>query len=248
MFFVFLDNNGRWVYNCMVIKLEEIFMTKFILIRHGQSEGNLKGLYLGHTDLDITELGREQAEITAEYLKDEKIDAIYSSSLKRAHNTALPHANLHGLDVVDMEELKEIYLGVWDGVDVDVIRRDYRHEFDVEWKQEFGTYTPPGGESVKSSADRMYDALSRIAETSDGKCVLIVSHAAIIRAFWCKISGYEPHTWGAMCPFPTNASITTVEYKDGKFYPKNFSFAEHFSEDFITGDKAVMQTKVVKND
>jgi broad specificity phosphatase PhoE len=209
-------------------------MTKFILLRHGQSEGNLKGLYLGHTDLDITELGRKQAEITAEYLKNEKIDAIYSSDLKRAHNTALPHAKLRGIPVIDKRELREIYLGEWEGELVEVLRREHYDEFEIEWKRKFGTFIFPSGESVMSCAERMYNALIDIAETSEDKCVLVAAHAAIIRAFWCKISGFEPERWGEMCPFPTNASLTFVDYENGKFYPQKFSFDEHFDKEFIT--------------
>ena len=54
------------------------------MIRHGQSIGNLNRVYLGHTDWDLTELGYKQAELVCEYLKDEKIDIIYSSDLIRA--------------------------------------------------------------------------------------------------------------------------------------------------------------------
>ena len=209
-------------------------MTRFILMRHGQSEGNLKGIYLGHTDLDITELGQRQAEIAAEYLRNEKIDAIYSSDLKRAHNTAVPHAKLHGLRIVDMRELREIFIGDWEGELVEVLRREHYQEFEIEWKKKFGTYTFPGGESVASCAERMYNALRSIAESSDQKCILVAAHAAIIRAFWCKISGFEPSKWGELCPFPTNASFTYVNYENGKFYPQKFSFDEHFTEEQIT--------------
>ena len=69
-----------------------ILETKIILIRHGQSLGNAQKIYLGHTDLDLSDVGREQAHAAAEYFKDEEISAIYSSDLLRAYNTALAHA------------------------------------------------------------------------------------------------------------------------------------------------------------
>ena len=68
---------------------------KIIIIRHGQSIGNLKRIYLGHTNLGLSELGAEQAEIAARYFKNEKISAIYSSDLDRAYYTALPHSIYH---------------------------------------------------------------------------------------------------------------------------------------------------------
>ena len=68
--------------------------TTLILVRHGQSIGNATRVYLGHTNLGLTERGKMQAQLTAERLRDEKIDAIYSSDLKRAHDTAMPHAEM----------------------------------------------------------------------------------------------------------------------------------------------------------
>ena len=75
-------------------------MTKLILIRHGESLGNAVRKLLGHTDLDLSPLGYQQAEAAAVALKDERIDAIYSSDLLRAYNTAVPHARLRGIDVI----------------------------------------------------------------------------------------------------------------------------------------------------
>ena len=66
--------------------------TKIILVRHGQSQGNAIRVLLGHTDLDLTELGFRQAACTAEALRHERIDVIYSSDLKRAMSTARAHA------------------------------------------------------------------------------------------------------------------------------------------------------------
>lgn len=74
--------------------------TKVILVRHGQSLGNAKRVLLGHTDLDLSELGYRQAEATAEALKDEKIDVVYSSDLKRAMSTAVPHARMRGMEEI----------------------------------------------------------------------------------------------------------------------------------------------------
>ena len=75
--------------------------TLIYLVRHGESLGNAKRIYLGHTNLDLSDLGYIQANVTAQYLKGVKIDAIYSSDLLRAHNTALPHAQLRNLKVID---------------------------------------------------------------------------------------------------------------------------------------------------
>ena len=197
--------------------------TKIILVRHGQSIGNAWRRYLGHTDLGLTELGRTEAEQTARALANEKIDAIYSSDLKRAHETALPHARIHGLDITDSENLREIFLGEWEGAAVSDLKALHYQEFVVEWLGKFGTFKFPNGESVTHAADRFYSEVKRIADLNSGKTVLITSHAAVIRAFWCKISGVAPEKMGEAIPFPRNASYSTVVYDGRKFTPEKFS-------------------------
>ena len=87
---------------------------RFIIERHGQSEGNLVRSFLGHTDLPLSELGRRQAAKTAEFLKDENIDVMISSDRKRAYQTAEPLAKLKGMEIIPNEGLREIYAGKWD--------------------------------------------------------------------------------------------------------------------------------------
>ena len=90
-----IANNG------LRVPIDDKYDTVLLLIRHGQSVGNLNYEFLGHMDKDLSELGYAQAARTAEFLSGEQIDMVYSSDLMRAHNTALPHAKIRGLDVVD---------------------------------------------------------------------------------------------------------------------------------------------------
>ena len=110
--------------------------TKLILIRHGQSIGNLTKRFLGHTDLDLSELGYLQANCTAEYLKNEKIDIIYSSDLIRAYNTAVPHAKIRGLDINTSIHLRENFVGEWENMFVDDIIEKWGREFFVNKENE----------------------------------------------------------------------------------------------------------------
>jgi broad specificity phosphatase PhoE len=201
--------------------------TRIILVRHGQSLGNAMNIYLGHTDLNLSEEGMEQARKTAEHLKQEKIDVVYSSDLIRAHNTALPHAQMRGLSVIDSEELRELYIGKWEGKKVsDLIKNEYE-DFVIKWQGEFGTFTPPGGESVFDASKRVYNKIISIARENPGKNVLIAMHAAVIRGFWCIISGVEPKNWAEAFPFPTNASYSEVCFDGDKFIPIMYSCDEH---------------------
>ena len=217
-------------------------MTRIILERHGQSLGNAARRYLGHTNLGLSELGKEQADAACEYLKNERIDAIYSSDLTRAYETALPHAVLRNMTVNTSKELRELFIGDWEGADFDWLVREHYDEFVLHWLGEFGTFTFPSGESVLEGAERMYNELVRIARENEGKVVLVATHAAIIRAFYCKISNIEPKEMGAAFPFPTNTSLTVVDYNGENFIPIEFSLDEHVKTD----KNAKMQTNVGK--
>ena len=203
-------------------------MTKIYLIRHGESIGNAKRMYLGHTDLGLSELGHRQAEITAEFLKDVDFSAIYSSDLKRALETAEPHARRRGITVIPCQDLREMHVGEWEGASVDELLKDER--FTLGWRQNFGTFTLPGGENVQAAAERIYKAISEIAEANDGKTVAAVFHAGAMRAFYAKILGIEPSLWASKVNFPTNASYSVIEYEDGKFTPVLYSQDAHLAE------------------
>ena len=204
--------------------------TRFIIVRHGESIGNAKRIILGRTDWDLSELGRRQAYCTASALADRRIDAVYSSDLLRAYNTVLPIAMSRGLEVVADEGLREIYLGDWECRSVDEVICVYGDLFTVSWRQHFGTFTPPGGESVSQLAERIERTLVRIADENLGKTVLIGCHAAAIRSFWGKINGVCPEDLAERFPFPDNASFSEVDYEDGVFAPISFSNAEHLSQ------------------
>ncbi len=203
--------------------------TEIILIRHGESLANAVGIYLGHTDWDLSPKGYEQAEVVGEYLKEKKIDVIYSSDLIRAYNTAMPHARRHGLDIIRNKMLREIYLGEWEGRPVAELERDYPREFGIGWRQNFGTCLVPGGESVPELAERIYNEILKIGKENEGKTVLIAMHAAAIRAFWGKVTNTPPENVCERIPFPKNASLTTIVYKEGALVPVAYGFDEYFS-------------------
>lgn len=201
--------------------------TTLYLVRHGQSLGNLNDQMLGHTDLDLSELGYRQAAATFERLKDTHFDAVYSSPLQRAYNTALPHAKHRGLEAVPLDALKEIYLGQWEGMYLsDVIRR-WPYTFWEIWRANFGLCTPPKGEYVQDAAARVLKALTEIAEKHKGQTVLIGGHAGIFRAVCANIMGIPAECVGGDLPYMTNASFSVLTYEDGVFAVEKYSEDAH---------------------
>jgi broad specificity phosphatase PhoE len=204
--------------------------TTVYLIRHGQSLGNLHNVCLGHTDIDLTELGYAQAELTAKTLANVDFAAIYSSDLVRARNTAAPHCKIRGVEPILSKAFRELYFGDWENSSVDYLKAEFSEEFTIGWRQNFGTFTPPNGECVTDMAKRMRQAVKKAAEEHKGENILIVSHAAAIRALWGEISGLEPATWGSETHFPSNASYSVLEYENGILIPVSYSNDSHLGE------------------
>ena len=204
--------------------------TKIYIIRHGESVGNLHRICLGHTDLDLTDLGLEQAKRTADALETLDFAAVYASDLQRAVHTAEPHALKRGLTVQISPDFRELYFGNWENASVLMLKEKFHEQFTVGWRQNFGTFTAPGGESVVAMADRMVRGLEKIAANHLGQTILVTSHAAAIRALWGKISGHEPAEWADAYPFPTNASYSVLEYDGAALKPISYSNDSHLGE------------------
>ena len=207
--------------------------TRLILIRHGESLGNSRRIILGHTDWDLSELGYRQAELAREALADRHVDAVYSSDLIRAYNTVLPMASSRGLTVTKDTLLRELFVGVWEGREVHDLIDTYGDLYLVDWRQHFGTFTAPGGESVVALGERIERALANIADKNEGKTLIVGLHAAAIRSFWGRICGVSPDDLADAYPFPTNASFSEVDYEDGRFYPVAYSCDSHL-QDLVT--------------
>ena len=200
------------------------------IVRHGESVGNLHRICLGHTNLDLTELGLEQAKKTAEALENVDFAAIYSSDLQRAVHTAEPHAKKRGLEINTSPDFRELYFGNWENASVLMLKEKFHEQFMIGWRQNFGTFTAPEGESVVAMAERMASGLEKIAALHLGETVLVTSHAAAIRALWGKISGYAPSEWAEAFPFPTNASYSVLEYDGVTLKPISYSNDSHLGE------------------
>lgn len=202
-------------------------LTKLILIRHGESLANARHIYLGHTDWDLSDYGKEQAREAAEFLRNEKVDAIYSSDLIRAYNTAVPNAEIHGLEIIKSRELREINLGVWEGRPHSELEERWPNEFFHDWREGFGTFSIKGGESVPHLAERIYNEVLRIAKSHSGETVIIACHAAAIRAFWGKLTETPAEDVAEKIPFPHNASCTTVFCDGERLIPGEYGICHY---------------------
>ncbi len=201
--------------------------TLIYLLRHGQSQANISHTFAGHTDAELSELGIIQAKATCQQLANVNIDAVYSSDLKRAYNTAKVHADLRGIPCIPDKRLRELYLGDWENASTDSLKVNYQELYYNSWVANFGEFRAPCGEYVPDLADRIYDAIFDLAKANEGKTILIASHAAAIRALWGKISGIPWSALASSLPFPTNASYSKIIYDGEKLIPIEYSRDEH---------------------
>ncbi len=163
-------------------------VTRIVLIRHCEAQGNHERIFQGRTDADISENGKEQLMALAERCQKILLDAIYSSPLKRAYKTA-EAANLHhNLPIKTMEDLAEINGGHWEGVRWHCLPKLFPEEYKA-WEDAPHDFAPKGGESMKQVFDRIWNAIMAIVEENRGKTVAVVSHGCAIRNFLCRAKG-----------------------------------------------------------
>jgi broad specificity phosphatase PhoE len=174
-------------------------MTTLYLARHGQSEWNNVGRVTGQLDPGLSATGHEQSEGLALCLKDESLDAIYSSALRRTLATAAPTAAASGLPVVQLTALNEIHAGDLQG--------RFRDERDAEaqalwaqWKADLWGACLPGGERFDEFALRIGAALQTILHRHEGQRVLVVGHSATNRVVLGTLLGWPRERWHELRP------------------------------------------------
>jgi broad specificity phosphatase PhoE len=153
--------------------------THVILIRHGQSEGNAEGRFGGHTDTPLSARGRRQADATAKALASEKFDAIYSSDLPRAIETATPLAKLAGVVLETTDALRERSVGVMEGLRFEEAAEQYPEQYAALLHRDF-EHVLLGGESYRQTLDRASRKLDDAIEKHRGGRIAVFTHTGAI--------------------------------------------------------------------
>lgn len=155
-------------------------MTGFVFIRHGETDWNLEGRWQGQADVPLNANGLAQAEILARQVRARyQLDAIYSSDLQRARQTAEPLAQATGLPVVLDPRLREIHQGEWQGMLVTDIRARYGQQF-ADRHSDPWRVAPPGGETAAQVRSRLEAALIGIRAAHPHGTVAVVTHGFIM--------------------------------------------------------------------
>ena len=164
---------------------------RLFLIRHGETDHNKNGLALGRADVPLNERGRWQVQRLAEALRGEPIDAIYSSPLQRALDTARAIAETRGLSVTVAPGLIEMDIGEAEGLTFAEVRSRYPGLLE-RWVSSSGVGHPmPGGERFLDVQERAWPAIEGLRQRHSEATVAVVSHNFVILSILVKALGLE---------------------------------------------------------
>jgi len=202
--------------------------TTLILVRHGESQWNAEGRVQGHSDSPLTARGRAEARKVAERLSNTDIEAVYSSDVGRALESAELIAAPHGLTVSVRQALRERCYGVLEGKTVEEAAGD-----DTGWLQTWRAdrlrLAPPEGETQPELSQRVIAALREIAAAHPGQTVVVVTHGGPIKSAVFHILQIPVSSWDLT--WVANGSITVLRGTPNLLRVASFNDTSHLDQE-----------------
>jgi broad specificity phosphatase PhoE len=187
-------------------------VTELLLVRHGETDWNRDQRWQGHADRLLNDTGREQARAIAEELAREQIDAIYTSDLARARETAELIAERVGVPFVLEPQLREIDVGEWQGLTRAEIEERFPegmlkwHEHGHGWEN---------GETYDELAGRVLEAVDRIVSQHPDGRVVVVGHGGTIRAIRAHVDESTVAEHRRVLPPVSNCEVFRIGAENG---------------------------------
>jgi probable phosphoglycerate mutase len=203
--------------------------TELLLVRHGASADSVEGesfeLVEGQGDPPLSEAGRHQAEQVALRLAHEPIDGVYVSSLRRTAQTAAPLVDRTGIFPVVDADLREVYLGEWEGGLLRQKAVDRDPMFEAVLREQRWDVVP-GAESRAVFGGRLRAAVERIAASHPGGRVVVFSHGAAIGEIVAQASGSTPFAFINA----DNASLSRIVVTPERWIVRGYNDTAHLRE------------------
>ena len=212
-------------------------MTKVILVRHGQTVWNKVGRYQGQADIELSDLGREQAEYLANNFPADHIDGVYASPLERAMDTAAAVAKKFRMAVVPCDEFKEIFFGKWEGLTYEEIHRDWADLHDDLFNKP-DELRCPSGEGFMDVQARAVKKLEQLVKQHEGQTIVIAAHGGVNRTMLCHVLGMPLRNMWRIRQDNTAVNIISF-FENGKINVEVINSTAHLS-----GDSKLMSTGV----
>ena len=202
--------------------------TELFLVRHGASADSVEGeafeLVEGQGDPPLSEVGRHQAEQLARRLATEPFDGLYVTNLRRTAQTAAPLVERTGLQPVVEADLREVFLGEWEGGLLRQMAADQDPLFQRVMREQRWDLVP-GAESREVFGGRLRHAVERIAAEHAGGRVLVFSHGAAIGEILAQATGSEPFAFlGA-----DNTSISRLVVAEERWVVRGYNDTAHLT-------------------
>ncbi len=176
--------------------------TRILLIRHGQSQWNKdseEDRFNGRTDISLTEYGETQAERIGLFLRNQEIEMIYCSPLRRANNTAGIIGKKLGIVPHILNELIEIDFGLWEGLSLSEIENKYQQLF-LDWVNDPAGVKVPGGESGYDVAARILECFFMLEKKHSGNTIAVIAHKVVNRIALCHWLGLPIASFRKLVP------------------------------------------------
>jgi probable phosphoglycerate mutase len=201
--------------------------TRILAIRHGETAWNVDTRIQGHLDIPLNDTGRHQARRLAAALADEPLQAIYSSDLSRAHQTATALADAVGLPVHAVPGLRERAFGHFEGRTFREIEAQWPDQA-LRWRRRDPDFCPAGGESLTSFYARVIDQAQALAAAHPGETIALVAHGGVLDCLYrvaTRVDLQAPRTWEL-----ANASINRLLHTPEGFTLVGWADTQHLQD------------------
>jgi broad specificity phosphatase PhoE len=201
-------------------------MALFYFLRHGETAWNTEGRMCGSTDVPLSDVGRRQAQVLAVRMKPILVDALYSSPLQRALETARLIGEAVGREPVVDHRLAELNYGTWEGVTFEEIKRATPAAYRA-WDADPANLAPPEGESGVHLIERVTPFLADVAQRHQSGNVVVVCHRTVCRLVACHILGVPLGEYRRRVSME-NAALNIFETRDGNWRVVTLNDTSHF--------------------
>ena len=182
--------------------------TRFCIVRHGETAWNAEHRVQGQLDVPLNAIGRAQAQAAAKVLSRERFDAVYSSDLSRAQQTAQPTASSFSMQILLERDLRERHYGIFERLTYAEVKVRYPEDY-ARFEARDPEYAFRTGESLRDFSVRSVAVLSRIAERHEGESILVFTHGGVLDKLYRFVTGLPlsaPRDFGI-----PNAGLNRIE-------------------------------------
>jgi probable phosphoglycerate mutase len=200
---------------------------ELVLVRHGETHWNTESRIQGHSDSALTPRGRAQARAIAARLAAGRFDALVSSDLGRARDTAAAIAARTGLPALEDARLRERNFGVGEGLTYGELDRRFPEVF-ARVRETDPDYRIPGGESRREFHDRVVGAFTSLAGRHDGARIVVVTHGGVLAIAYRHVHGLgiaAPHAIPIV-----NASLNILRFEAGAWHEVLWGDTAHLGD------------------